>query len=299
MELHHLRYFLAIADHSSIAEASKRLHVSQSAMSVALRDLERELGFPLFDREGRRLRINRNGRYFADQVRAAFATISDAQASIASDVEKRQCTVNCATNMTLGRVGEVLIRAFRETHPGTVLRIGFKGSLTFKHATPDLEFFGTPREFAPSERLVKIGHERFVAVFPAERALPAGAEVRLADLRDEPFVLPGPGEMQNVIKAMFTEAGFEPNVVSEIQLYSEVCNLVRAGMGFTIAPELTWLDSMWGLSAHRIADVERGRNIYAFIPSSAASSPAAFEFLAFLRQDADRLLAQEQRAACA
>ena len=50
MEFHQLNYFLAIAETQSIAKASQQLHISQSALSVALRDLEREFGFPLFDR---------------------------------------------------------------------------------------------------------------------------------------------------------------------------------------------------------------------------------------------------------
>lgn len=49
MELHQLTYFLTIAENQSITKASQQLHVSQSALSVALRDLERELGFTLFD----------------------------------------------------------------------------------------------------------------------------------------------------------------------------------------------------------------------------------------------------------
>lgn len=296
MELHQLRYFLAIAEHSSIVKASERLHVSQSALSVALKDLEHELGFPLFDRTGRRLRINGNGRYFAEQVHAAFATISDAQESITHDLEKRRSTVLCSTNMTLGRVGEVMIRAFRKRYPHTILRIGFRGSPLFAHATPDLEFFCTPQKLEPTERLTVLGYEHFVAVLPTGWVSDDSQEICLRDLRDRPFILPGPGVMQDIITGMFEEAGFEPDIVSEIQLYTEVLNLVRAGIGYTVAPELTWLDGMWGLAVYPITDIVRGRNLYASVPER-TSSPAALELLEFLRSEAPALLKQERDSA--
>ncbi len=292
MEIHQLRYFLAIAQNSSIAEASKRLHVSQSAMSVALRDLEHELGFPLFDRNGRRLRINANGIYFAEHVQAAFATVSDAQISIANDISKRKSTVHCATNLTLGQVNVRLISEFRKIHPEIVLRFSFKGSDAFRKRSPDLEFKGTAKELQETEHCTKIAHEDFVAVFPEKRYGSATKPISLMELRDEPYILPGPGDMQDEVKAMFETAGFTPNVVGELQLQHEILNLVRAGVGFTIAPELTWLGDMNGLSARRIKDSHHGRNIYATIPDSASPSPSALCFFQFLQANAKKLLSQ-------
>lgn len=291
MEIHQLRYFLAIAQNSSIAEASKRLHVSQSAMSVALRDLEHELGFPLFDRNGRRLKINANGIYFAEHVRAAFATVSDAQMSIANDISKRKSTVHCSTNLTLGQINVRLISAFREIHPEIVLRFSFKDSDAFRKRSPDLEFTGTVKELEETERCIKIAHEDFVAVFP-EKRYETTKPISLIELRDEPYILPGPGNMQNTVKAMFETAGFTPNVVGELQLYHEILNLVRAGVGFTIAPELTWLGDMNGLSARRIKDAHHGRNIYATIPDNTSPSPSSLCFFQFLQANAKKLLSR-------
>ena len=64
--------------------------------------------------------------------------------------------------------------------------------------------------------------------------------------------------MQNALLGMFEEAGYMPHVVSELQLYSEVLYLVRAGLGYTIAPELSWLDDVNGLAVKPISDVQRG-----------------------------------------
>jgi DNA-binding transcriptional LysR family regulator len=62
VELRHLRYFVAIADAGTVAVAARRLHISQPTLSRQLRDLEGDLGLPLFARVGRRLVLTAEGR---------------------------------------------------------------------------------------------------------------------------------------------------------------------------------------------------------------------------------------------
>ncbi len=290
MEIHQLRYFLAIAQTSNIAEASKRLHVSQSSMSVALSSLERELGFTLFDRNGRRLCINSNGVYFAEQVRAAFATVSNAQTSIASNLAKKRSSVLCSTNLTLGQVGVTLVSEFRKVHPEVVLHFGFHEGNSFRRTSPDIEFKGTSEKLAESDRCIKIAHENFVAVFQKGRFADCTEPISLEELRDEPYILPGPGEMQNTLRSLFKTAGFTPNIVSELQLHHEILNLVREGVGYTIAPELTWLGDADNLSVRPIKEACSGRNIYAVVPDASSASSSTLVFLEFLRSNAKSLL---------
>lgn len=68
MELRQLEYFLAIAKSENMTQAAKLIHVSQPTLSTTLRDLERELGFSLFNRTGKRLELNDSGRYYAKRV---------------------------------------------------------------------------------------------------------------------------------------------------------------------------------------------------------------------------------------
>jgi DNA-binding transcriptional LysR family regulator len=64
MELRHLRYFKAVAEHGSFSGAARGIFVSQSALSEQMADLERELGVPLFDRSERKLRLTVHGEIF-------------------------------------------------------------------------------------------------------------------------------------------------------------------------------------------------------------------------------------------
>lgn len=79
MELRQLEYFLAIAKSENMTQAAKLIHVSQPTLSTTLRDLERELGFSLFNRMGKRLELNDSGRYYAKRVQEALGILEEAK----------------------------------------------------------------------------------------------------------------------------------------------------------------------------------------------------------------------------
>ena len=293
MELRQLEYFLAIAECGNMAEASKKLHVSSPALSTALKELERELGFTLFDRNGRRLTINENGCYFAKRANSMFAILHDAQKTVRANISERQRTINCRVNIPLGRLGKHLLRGFHANHEEVIFRMGFAdSSLVGKESSAvDLEIIGSMAELEEDERIALVGFEKFVAVLPANHRLAGAEAVTLADLKDEYFLLGEPGPMRTVVEAMFVEAGFGPNIIAEMQLYSETLQLVRAGMGCCIATEYTWLeDEEPELAIKRLEGTAHGRYIYAYIPEDREPSEATWELLAYIRQHAKELM---------
>lgn len=87
MELRHLRYFVAVADHGGISHAAERLNIAQPAVSRQIRDLETELGIDLLLREGRRVILTDAGRAFAERAREVLAA-SNAAADEARRIAK-------------------------------------------------------------------------------------------------------------------------------------------------------------------------------------------------------------------
>jgi len=75
MELRHLRYFLAVADSASVRLASERLHISQPAVSRQIQDLEEELGFVLFSRSPRGLKLTPAGEHYLQDVRQTMVAL--------------------------------------------------------------------------------------------------------------------------------------------------------------------------------------------------------------------------------
>src|SRR5580693_364798 len=78
MELRHLRYFVAVAEEENVSRAALKLHVSQPGLSRQIRDLEGELGFPLFERSAKSLRLTDAGRAFLPEARAVLQRAEDA-----------------------------------------------------------------------------------------------------------------------------------------------------------------------------------------------------------------------------
>ncbi|MEL7261930.1 MAG: LysR family transcriptional regulator [Pseudomonadota bacterium] len=96
MELRHLRYFVAVADHGGISHAADRLRIAQPAVSRQIKDLEQELGCDLLLRVGRRVVLTDAGRAFAEQARAILAS-ADAAAQ-----EARQIAQGTAGQLRIG-----------------------------------------------------------------------------------------------------------------------------------------------------------------------------------------------------
>src|SRR5712691_10802572 len=72
MELRHLRYFVAVAKDENVSRAALKLHVSQPALSRQIRDLEQEIGFQLFQRSAKSVRLTDAGRVFLKEAQAVL-----------------------------------------------------------------------------------------------------------------------------------------------------------------------------------------------------------------------------------
>ena len=82
MELRHLRYFLAVADHLSFTRAADQLRVTQPTLSHQVRQLEKEINSVLFERAGRRVHLTQSGEIFRDYAQKALKEINSATAAI-------------------------------------------------------------------------------------------------------------------------------------------------------------------------------------------------------------------------
>ncbi|WP_226362513.1 LysR family transcriptional regulator [Pseudonocardia sp. ICBG1142] len=84
MELRHLRYLVAVVDSGTVTAAAAALHVAQPGVSAQLRQLERELGAPLFERGPRAVTLTEAGRAVLPHARAALAAVEDARDAVAA-----------------------------------------------------------------------------------------------------------------------------------------------------------------------------------------------------------------------
>src|SRR5579859_4945778 len=112
IELRQLRYFVAVAEELHFGHAAERLHMSQSPLSRAIRDLERDLGAVLFVRTTRQVELTSAGSLLLDRARRALAEIDGAIAEVQRSVESDEAVLRLGYGPFSGEVGLRIVDSF-------------------------------------------------------------------------------------------------------------------------------------------------------------------------------------------
>jgi DNA-binding transcriptional LysR family regulator len=116
MELIQLRYFLDTAKTQHITKSAERLHISQPALTKSIRNLEAELGVPLFTHKGRGVVLTEYGRYLCEKLTPIISSIDNLSAELTSMSETENMTLRLNVNAASTVVTEAIIE-YRKTHP--------------------------------------------------------------------------------------------------------------------------------------------------------------------------------------
>ncbi|GAA2116468.1 hypothetical protein GCM10009802_16950 [Streptomyces synnematoformans] len=238
-----LRYFAAVAEELSFTRAAERLYVSQPALSKQVRALERQLGYPLFERRARSVALTPQGAALLPAVRELIAGWTEAvrAARTAGPAESLAVGMQTAVGRDLQR--EVLGR-FRERGWLISLRL-----VNWEDPTAGLAGGGVDAAFcwlpvpgvgAELTAKVLVREDRWVAL-PAGHRFAGRAEVDFAELLDEPFVaLPrSAGPLREFWLGTAERGGREPVVGLEASSPEEVFEAVGAGLGVVLLAEAT------------------------------------------------------------
>lgn len=124
MELRHLRYFLTVAEELHFARAAEKLHMDQSPLSRAIKDLEDELGAKLFTRTTRNIRLTHAGKVFLERVPRIFEALEQARdgAKSAASGFHGQLRIALSDGITPSRLPALLARS-REEEPEVEIRL--------------------------------------------------------------------------------------------------------------------------------------------------------------------------------
>jgi DNA-binding transcriptional LysR family regulator len=242
VELRYLTSFLAVAEELHFGRAARRLQMAQPPLSQQIRQLERELGVQLFERNTRSVRLTSAGQSFLKPVRTVLDDLDIAVrvAKAAGQGEYGRVTVGFAgasSHHTL----PLLTRAVRAAHPG--LELVMQGQTYADVALAkvadgslDLGFVRLPAGRPGVETRV-IGEEELLCALPQDHPLASRERIAVADLAAEPFVSFPANAGSTLRDATFRaceDAGFHPRVVQEAPDSYTILALVAAGVGVTL-----------------------------------------------------------------
>ena len=243
VELRHLRYFVAVAEELHFGRAAKRLHLSQPPLSQQIHKLEDILGYPLFVRTSRSVKLTTAGEALFERARRTLRNVQ-------RDIEEtRSIGQGEVGSLNIGFVGSAMLttlpgifRAYRSAYPRVRLHLheSFTSRVAegLENGTLDV---GILRDGDASDKLnvTTLISDPYVAVLPVTHACARQKSISPNTLRDEPFVYyPRTAGVRAFEKplALFEEHGFRPYIVQEATHWLTILRLVGAGLGVSVAP---------------------------------------------------------------
>ncbi|MFC4942882.1 LysR family transcriptional regulator [Pseudonocardia sp. GCM10023141] len=244
MELRRIHYFIAVAEECHFGRAAARLRMAQPPLSQQIKQLEAEMGVALFTRSTRKVELTPAGERFLDRARQIVVSIDDAveEAVRVADGMLGSLAIGFTGSATYDLLPS-LARVLRAELPG--IELDLKGEMltpdqvtALLDGTLDLGFLRPPvRSLDIDVRVLR--REPLIAVLPEAHPLAGRAKVRLADLRDEPFIT-YPSHHRSVVYEAVIDAcqrsGFTPSQVHEVGETSTLVSFVAAGLGVALVP---------------------------------------------------------------
>jgi DNA-binding transcriptional LysR family regulator len=243
MELRHLRYFVAVAEQENVTRAAAKLHVSQPGVSHQIHDLEDEIGFLLFERSGKSVRLTVAGRIFFKEARDILRHTADA-------VKRARATLASRTEINVGYVPsgtvEILpraLRVFRDSLPGVQVTLH---DLSAEEMLPlllqkklDIALTLLPHKL-PRELNMKL-LERYEpsVVVGVTHPLAKSKLISLNQMASEPVAVLARKDYpyyHKHLRKMFATIGRKPRISSEHDSGTSLMAAVAAGHEFTLLP---------------------------------------------------------------
>jgi DNA-binding transcriptional LysR family regulator len=245
MDLRHLRYFIAVAEELHFTRAAERLGIKQPPLSLQIRQLEQEIGTPLFRRQTRGVELTESGILLLEKAR-----------DILRDVEKTKLSVQMRARGETGRIrlgfaGATyvhrlipgIIRAYRERYPGVVLSPEQSNTARLLAALQsdeiDIAFVRPPIVGGEGLTLDPLIDEPMMIVLPQWHPRARDRSMPLAALAPDTLILfpraIGPG-LHDAIIASCQRAGFSPKLGQEASQTVSIIHMVAAGFGVSIVP---------------------------------------------------------------
>jgi DNA-binding transcriptional LysR family regulator len=264
MELRHLRYFVAVAEHGHITRAAESLGIQQPPLSQQIKALEDELGVQLLRRKPRGVELTDAGAAFLERARAILGEVDRALASTRRTArgEEGRVVVGFTSSAPFHPFVPRVIRMFREASPHVSLVLEESGSRDLvqglRDETIDAAFIRSPVVDVADLIVQPLLTEKMLVALPAGHPLAAdSAPLQLTELATQTFVLykrPGaPGLYDSIITACHG-AGFSPLVGQEAPRIVSTLNLVATGLGVSIVPESLGRLQMDGVVYRDLAD---------------------------------------------
>ena len=249
MELRHLRYFAAVGEEQHFGRAAARLHIAQPALSRQIQDLEKEIGFVLFDRLPRGVRLSAAGKLFLSDARRILQDVDEAKLRAERIALGKAGTLRIGIATAVSWHGLVVnaFREFRRRQPDVEIVLHHLVSVHQVEAVVsdrlDVGFAAAVTPWHKELEHRQFALDRMVLAVPKGHPLTKRARIRLRDLRNMPFIWfhrwVNPTFYDQMMEACARAGLSAPRIVQEATDCDTVLGLVQCQIGIAWLTEST------------------------------------------------------------
>jgi DNA-binding transcriptional LysR family regulator len=293
MTLRQIRHFIAVAETGSISAAAQTAFISQSTLTLAIQQLEEEIGVSLFNRHAKGMTLTHQGHQFLRQAHLILATVDNAKRSLqqSTDQVAGQVTIG-VTSLVAGYYLADLLTRFQRAYPNVAIRVMEDERPYIEHLLVSGEIdVGVlilsnleDRHALQTEVLTHSPHRLWL---PAQHPLLEHDSIHLADVAREQLIQLNVDEMDRNAQRLWRGVGLQPQVTLRTASTEAVRSLVAAGLGVSIQPDMTYRP--WSLEgdiieARPIADLNQTLDVGLAWRRGTARPASVDPFLAVARE---------------
>jgi DNA-binding transcriptional LysR family regulator len=282
MEMAQIRYALGVARTLSFTRAAADCNVSQPALTKAVRNLEGELGSPLFHREGKRVLVSEFGRSMLPHLQHIADEAETARALAMNFRLVRNAPIRLGVLSTIGHVRlSRLLADFQRDFDGVEVTVQ-EGSIAdisqrLRDGKLDLAVLNPLEPFSADFTLMPLYAERYVVILAAEHRLAASSAIALGELSGESYVDRLACEMREMVMAVCEHRKIDLYARFRSEREDWVQAMVLARIGFAFMPEYSV--TLPGVIARPLVDPEVKREVALASMPGRPHSPAIAAFL--------------------
>ena len=243
MDLLQLKYFQTVARLENITKAAQELHIAQPSLSKTISRLEKDLGVPLFERYGKRIRLNQFGKVYLERVNKSFKELDDGKRELddMSGAKKGSITVGSTTSRLLPN----LFSEYLKEHSSIKFRlhqvlIQSEIEQLLLDGRIDLCITTLPIKMTNVICRPLINESIYLAT-PLYHRLSDKASINIGDIENDPLIYyTAECGLREIMDQYCLQADFNPNIAFECTTLEVIYGLVKAGFGCAFLPSYMW-----------------------------------------------------------
>jgi LysR family hydrogen peroxide-inducible transcriptional activator len=288
MEMHQIRYFLAVCDQGTFTRAAQSAYISQPSLTQAIKKLEEELGGELFSRDRAGCRLTDLGRLVEPNLRQIFreAQAIKAEAIRFTRLNTVPLRIGIMATISSHRLSSVLAD-YQQAYPRIELEliVDSESNLLTQLDAGYLDLvISAPTDLQEGAyQFLPLYEERYVVAFSARHRFNHSQRIDLKAIQSEPYLDRLNCELRDKLKSVCQDRHIDLYPTYRSNSEEWILNMVRAGIGVALMPEFTVPKDAEHVKYRYLADPEISRTIQAIYPQQASPKPELQDLLAKLR----------------